>query len=57
MAITFGGKPTIASKMAAVDARYGKTLGASKGTKPLPKDKAKPTLKKGAIGIKVTRKF
>ena len=46
-------------RMAKVAARYGKTLGASKGSKPAPKVKIKPTGNplKGKVGVKATWKF
>jgi hypothetical protein len=57
----FGQKQTMRDKAAAVDGRYGKTLGASKGKAPVsakPKIKASGTnpLKK-KIGVKATWKF
>lgn len=53
----FGGKHTVQSRMAAAENRLGKTTGASKGSKPAPKAKTKPVLKKGTVGFKVTKKF
>lgn len=53
----FGGKATVQSRMAAAEARLGKTTGASKGSKPAPPAKTKPIIKKGTIGVKVTKKF
>jgi hypothetical protein len=46
------------AKMAKVEARYGKTLGASKGSKPAPKAKIKPRVMGGLKphGVKVTWK-
>lgn len=45
-------------KMSKVEARYGKTLGASKGSKPAPKAKIKPRPMGGLKphGVKVTWK-
>lgn len=60
MTIKFGGKPTMRDKAKTVEDRYGKTLGASKDIKPLPKVKITPSgtnpLKK-KIGVKVKWKF
>ena len=42
---------------AKVQARLGKTTGASKGSKPAPKAKTKPIIGKGKVGFKVTKKF
>ena len=53
----FGGKQTMADKMAVADALLGKHTGASKGSKPAPKPKVKPVIKKNTVGFKVTRKF
>jgi hypothetical protein len=53
----FGGKHTVQSRAKAVEDRYGKTTGASKGSKPAPKAKVKPTLGKGKVGVKATWKF
>lgn len=55
----FGQKQTVSQKARMVEDRYGKTMGASKGTKPLPKAKVKPTGNpfKGKVGIKVTKKI
>lgn len=53
----FGQKPTMRDKMAVAEARYGKTTGTSKGSKPAPAAKVKPIVKKGTVGIKVTKKF
>ena len=53
----FGGKQTMADKMAVADALLGKHTGASKGSKPAPKPKVKPVIGKDKIGFKVTRKF
>lgn len=55
----FGGKHTVQSKAAAVEARYGKTLGASKGRTVKPKVKVtpsgtKPTKKQVGVKIKAT---
>jgi hypothetical protein len=59
---TFSGdamKKTTDNRMAKVEARYGKTLGASKGSKPAPPVKVKPTGNplKGKVGVKATWKF
>jgi hypothetical protein len=45
-------------RMEKVKARYGKTLGASKGSKPAPKAKIKPRVMGGLKphGVKVTWK-
>lgn len=53
----FGGKPTTSEKVAIVQKRYGATTGASQGSKPMPMAKIKPTVRKGAIGVKLTQKF
>jgi len=53
----FGGKQTMADKMAVADALLGKHTWASKGSKPPPKPKVKPVIGKDKIGFKVTRKF
>lgn len=55
----FGQKSTVSSRMKSVEDRYGKTLGASKGSPAPTKVKVKPTGSplKGKIGIKVTEKF
>ncbi len=55
----FGGKQTMRDKMKVVEDRYGKTTGASKGSKPTPPMKVKPTGNplKGKIGFKATKKF
>jgi hypothetical protein len=55
----FDGKPTVSSRAKAVEDRLGKTTGASKGSKPAPKAKIRPTGNplKGKIGIKWTKKF
>ncbi len=42
---------------AKMQARYGKTLGASKGSKPAPKAKIKPTGGLKNPGLKWTKKF
>lgn len=52
-----GGKQTVQSKMAAVEGRLGKTTGASKGAKPAPAPKVKPSVGKGKVGLKATWKF
>lgn len=53
----FGGKQTMAEKMKAVEDRYGKTTGASKGYTPPPKAKIKPKIGKDKIGFKITKKI
>ena len=53
----FGGKQSMADKMAVADALLGKHTGASKGTKPAPPAKVKPIIGKNKVGFKVTRKF
>lgn len=53
----FGGKHTVQSRAAAVESRYGKTTGASKGSKPPPKVKVKPKISKGKVGATATWKF
>lgn len=52
-------KNTVSSRMTAVENRLGKTTGASKGSKPAPPVKVKPTGNplKGKIGVKATWKF
>lgn len=45
------------ANFAKVNARLGKTTGASKGSKPAPKAKVKPTIGKDRVGFKVTKKF
>ena len=57
MSIKFGGKQTMADKMAVADALLGKHTGASNGIRPPPKPKVKPVIGKDKIGFKVTRKF
>lgn len=59
MTIKFGGKPTMRDKAKTADDRYGKTLGASKGSPAPSKWKVKPTGNptKGTAGIKATKKF
>lgn len=59
MTIKFGGKPTMRDKAKTADDRYGKTLGASKGSPAPSKWKVKPTGNpiKGNAGIKATKKF
>lgn len=55
----FGGKQTMADKMAVADALLGKHTGASKGS-PTPSGwKVKPTGNptKGTVGIKATKKL
>ena len=53
----FGGKQSMADKMAVADALLGKHTGASKGIRPPPKPKVKPVIGKDKIGFKVTRNF
>lgn len=57
MTMKFGGKQTMVDKMKAVEDRYGKTLGASKGYTPPPKAKIKPKGNplKGKIGFTYTQ--
>lgn len=56
-------RPTIKEQAAKVEARYGKTLGASKGKKPLPRvsvrGRPRGNLSDGLTGfkVKVTKKF
>ncbi len=56
-------KPTIREQAAKVEARHGKTLGASRGKKPAPKvsvrGRPRGNLKDGLTGfkLKVTKKF
>lgn len=56
-------KPTIKEQAAKVEARYGRTLGASKGKKPAPKvsvrGRPRGNLNDGLTGfkVKVTKKF
>lgn len=60
-----GKRKEITEKMAFVEKRYGKTLGASKGTRPAPKVdiKVRPTggIKalqgKGGVKVKIEKKF
>lgn len=53
-------KPTFKEQAAKVEARYGKTLGASKGKRPAPKASVKVTprasIKKGLTGAKLRYK-
>jgi len=55
----FGQKTTVQSRMKTVEARYGNTLGASKGSPAPTKGKVKPTGNplKGKIGIKWSKKI
>lgn len=55
----FGQKSTVSSRMKSVEDRYGKTLGASKGSPAPTKVKITPTGNpfKGKIGIKIVKKF
>lgn len=53
----FGGKHTVQSRASAVESRYGKTTGASKGSKPAPAPKIKPTGNLKKPGVKVTWNF
>jgi hypothetical protein len=57
----FGGKQTMADKMAVADALLGKHTGASKGIRPAPKPtfKVRPTggLKPDGFKVKATWKF
>lgn len=55
MTMKFGGKQTMADKMKAVEDRYGKTTGVSKGYTPPPKAKVKPKVRKGTIGLTYTQ--
>ena len=54
-------KSPVSDRMAKVEARYGKTTGASKGSKPAPKVKikARPTggLKPSGVKVKIEKKF
>lgn len=52
-------KSPVSDRMAAVENRYGKTLGASKGSPAPTKVKVKPTGSplKDKIGFKITKKF
>lgn len=54
-------RKTTDDRMAKVEARYGKTLGAAKGTKPAPKVKVKPGimggLKPHGVKVKITKKY
>lgn len=57
--IKFGGKPSIREKAAAVQDRYGKTTGASKGA-ARPQTKVKPKVSRkngGTIGVTVKKTF
>ena len=51
----FGGKHTVQSRAKAVEDRYGKTTGVSKGYTPPPKAKVKPKVRKGTIGLTYTQ--
>lgn len=57
MTIKFGGKQSMADKMAVADALLGKHTWASKGSKPAPKPKVKPVVGKDKVGFKITKKF
>lgn len=57
MGIKFGGKQSMADKMKVAESRVGRNPGASKGTKPAPPAKVKPTIGKGKVGFKVTKKI
>lgn len=48
---------SVSDRMAKVEARYGKTTGASSGSKPAPAAKVKPILSKNKVGVKITKKF
>jgi hypothetical protein len=54
-------KKTTDDRMAKVETRYGKTLGAAKGIKPAPKVKVKPGimggLKPHGVKVKITKKY
>lgn len=51
-------KSPVADRMAMVEKRYGRTTGASKGSKPPPsKPKVRPTVGKDKVGVKATWKF
>ncbi len=50
-------KSPVSDRMAKVESRLGKTTGASKGKKPVPKPKIKPKIGKGKVGINVTWGF
>lgn len=50
-------KSPVSDRAAKVEARYGKTLGASKGSRPAPSPKVKPTGSPKKPGVKVTWKF
>ena len=53
----FGGKQSMADKVKVAESRVGKNPGVSKGTKPAPPAKVKPTIGKGKIGVKITKKI
>ena len=53
----FGGKQSVADKMAVAKSRVGQNPGVSKGTKPTPPAKVKPVIGKDKIGIKITKKI
>lgn len=53
----FGKTPTISEKAAFAERRLGQTTGASKGSKPAPAPKIKPTGSLKKPGVKVTWKF
>lgn len=48
---------SVNTKMLMVKKRLGGTTGASKGKTYKPKQKLKPTMGKGTLGFKVTKKF
>lgn len=50
-------KPTMTEMMNTVNRRYGKTLGASKGSKPAPKGKVRVKPRKSSLKIEFNKKF
>lgn len=53
----FGQNQTVSEKAAFTERRLGQTTGASKGSKPAPAPKIKPTGSPKKPGVKVTWKF
>jgi hypothetical protein len=51
----FGGRQTVADKMAVAESRMGKNPGVSKGYTPPPKAKIKPKIGKDRIGLTYTQ--
>ena len=55
--LTFGAKQTRAQQAAMAEKRGYDTGKPSTGSKPAPKAKAKPTIEKGKVGVKNTKKM